>query len=62
MKPLGFMSGSTGSSSDLKRLKWQGHGLMPHPKDWESRGLNLGPLGTRHVVQLQHHGGSETVP
>ena len=44
MKPLGFMSGSTGSSSGLKRLKMQGHGLMPHTKDWEIRGSNLGVL------------------
>ena len=41
MKPLGFMSGSTGGGSGLKRLKRQGCGLMPHPKDWEIRGSNL---------------------
>ena len=50
----------------LKYLRRWGHSLKTHPTDWESRGSNLGPLGTRRVTYPLplHHCGSlfVTVP
>ena len=50
--------GSTGRGSGSKTSQKTGPQLKDSSEDWESLGTSSGPLGTRGVTYLLHHGSS----